>query len=164
MASHLVQPNDKFFHIVKNATSEIAHNLGFLDPDFCVTKERFAKVYYYGEKKSLTEKNVRSAWAKSGSWPIGIERLPKEYIIEDEDMGIDMTSPQLDPVITTESPLCEACGNFPPEPNPLVTAGLIDPCLVNILKAVKKKTKKKRTAASARVITGAQFRYEIVCL
>ena len=91
LASHLVQPNDQFFNVVKNATSEIAHNLGFLDPDFCVNKDKFAKVYYYGEKKALTEKNVKSAWAKSGSWPIGIDRLSKEYIIEaEEDHALDM--------------------------------------------------------------------------
>ncbi len=80
--SHLVQPNDKIYNLLKDIIGEKAEAIHWLTNEM-IKKHHLPVLLVYAIKQGFTIKIVKSAWRNASLMPVNIEKIDKNYIIED---------------------------------------------------------------------------------
>ncbi len=78
-ASHILQPNDKFFHLLKNEIAERAEILHWLT-GLVISKGKLPILLAQAIPAALTKTNVKAAWAHATCWPIDIKKVDQKYL------------------------------------------------------------------------------------
>lgn len=160
--THYLQPLDVGVNgPLKAKLNTIALNGCYLNTNQTITKAKFPTLISYAIDQFCSPANIKSAFRKSGLFPIDKEAIDKSQIAKAK-FSKPSSSPEATSASNTtanrSSHTCDKCGSFVGG-NPLVAEGLVPPALAEIFLPVSTKslTTRSKCITDARVISSDEF-------